>query len=104
MPGSLGVEAVIQAMQEWLVDSGLAADLVEPRFVLPTDLSMSWRYRGQILPTDGEMTLEVHLKEVRRGVERVRVVGDASVWKPGMRIYALTDIAVELHGVGAAPW
>ncbi|WP_239377022.1 beta-ketoacyl synthase, partial [Frankia sp. Cj5] len=104
MPGSLGVEAVIQAMQEWLVDSGLAADLVEPRFVLPTDLSMSWRYRGQILPTDGEMTLEVHLKEVRRGVERVRVVGDASVWKPGMRIYALTDIAVELHGVGAGPW
>lgn len=98
MPGSLGVEAVIQAMQEWLVDSGLAAHLREPEFVLPTSLPMSWRYRGQILATDKEMTLEVHLKDVRDDGERVTVVGDANVWKPGLRIYHIEDVAVELRG------
>lgn len=104
MPGSLGVEAVIQAIQEWAVDAGLAADLVEPRFVLPVGLPMSWRYRGQILADDVEMTLEVHLKSVERRHGRVRVIGEASVWKPGMRIYELDDIAVELRGADAQPW
>ncbi|WP_026317067.1 hypothetical protein [Actinokineospora enzanensis] len=101
MPGSLGVEAVLQAMQEWLVDTGLANGLVAPEFVLPTGLPLSWRYRGQILATDAEMTLEVHIKRVEHGDQRVRVVGDASVWKPGMRIYQLDDVAVECRGVGA---
>ncbi|TNC24162.1 beta-hydroxydecanoyl-ACP dehydratase [Amycolatopsis alkalitolerans] len=97
MPGSLGVEAVIQAMQEWAIDAGLAGDLDEPEFVLPANLPMSWRYRGQILAEDREMTLEVHIKSVERRPGRVRVAGEASVWKPGMRIYELDDIAVELR-------
>ncbi|WP_054814618.1 beta-hydroxydecanoyl-ACP dehydratase [Nocardia arizonensis] len=104
MPGSLGVEAVVQAMQEWAVDTGLADGMTEPRFVLPTGLPMRWRYRGQILATDREMTLEVHIKSVdyRRG--RIRVVGEASVWKPGLRIYEIDDIAVELRDAVAESW
>ncbi|HEX3778401.1 MAG TPA: beta-ketoacyl synthase [Pseudonocardiaceae bacterium] len=101
MPGSLGVEAVIQAIQEWAVDAGLGEELVDPEFVLPTDLPMSWRYRGQILADDREMTLEVHIKDVQRERGRVRVIGDASVWKPTMRIYQLDDIAVELRDATA---
>jgi 3-hydroxymyristoyl/3-hydroxydecanoyl-(acyl carrier protein) dehydratase len=97
MPGSLGIEAVVQAIQEWTVDAGLGDDLVDPEFVLPADLPMSWRYRGQILADDREMTLEVHIKDVQPDGGRVRVVGEASVWKPGMRIYELHDIAVELR-------
>jgi hypothetical protein len=34
----------------------------------------------------------------------VRVVADARMWKPGLRIYELTDIAVELREEGAQPW
>ena len=104
IPGSLGVESVIQAMQEWLLDSGHADGLRDPGFVLPAGLPFSWKYRGQFLPTDGTSTLEVHIKDVRRKPGRVRVVGDASVWKPGLRIYELTDIAVELREEGAQPW
>ncbi|MDT3439067.1 MULTISPECIES: beta-hydroxydecanoyl-ACP dehydratase [unclassified Pseudofrankia] len=101
MPGSLGIEAVIQAIQEWMVDTGLADGLDEPVFVLPTGLPMSWRYRGQILAEDGEMTIEAHIREVLRGPGRVRVVADASVWKPGLRIYGLTDIAAEIRAADA---
>jgi 3-hydroxymyristoyl/3-hydroxydecanoyl-(acyl carrier protein) dehydratase len=104
IPGSLGVESVIHAMQEWLLDSGHADGLRDPGFVVPTGDAFSWKYRGQFLPTDGQCTLEVHLKEIRRGQGRVRVVGDASLWKPGLRIYELTDVAVELRERGALPW
>ncbi|GAA2402388.1 hypothetical protein GCM10010191_07320 [Actinomadura vinacea] len=98
MPGSLGVEAVVQALQEWLVDSGLAAHLVDARFVLPAGLPMSWRYRGQILASDGQMTVEAHIKDVIQDDESVRVVADANVWKPHLRIYGLENVGVELRG------
>ncbi|GAA2805541.1 beta-ketoacyl synthase [Saccharopolyspora taberi] len=104
IPGSLGVETVIQAMQEWLLDAGLGAGMSDPGFVLPVGAPFTWKYRGQFLPTDGESTLEVHIKDVARGPGRVRVTGDASVWKPGLRIYELTDVAVELREEGAQPW
>ncbi|MEV2215005.1 beta-hydroxydecanoyl-ACP dehydratase [Streptomyces sp. NPDC050997] len=104
IPGSLGVETVIQAMQEWLLDSGLAEGMRDPGFVLPVGVPFTWKYRGQFLPTDGSSTLEVHVKEVQRKSGRLRLTADASMWKPGLRIYELTDIAIELRENGAAPW
>jgi 3-hydroxymyristoyl/3-hydroxydecanoyl-(acyl carrier protein) dehydratase len=104
VPGSFGVEAVLHAMQEWLLDSGHAAGLRAPGFVLPAGLPFTWKYRGQLLPGDGQFTLEVHIKSVERRPGRVRAVGEASVWKPGLRIYHLTGAAVELREEGAPPW
>jgi hypothetical protein len=49
-------------------------------------------------------TLEVHVKEIETRPGRVRVIADASMWKPGIRVYELTDIGVELRESGAAPW
>ncbi|MFD2419704.1 beta-ketoacyl synthase [Amycolatopsis pigmentata] len=104
IPGSLGVESVIHAMQEWLLDAGLADGLRDPGFIVPEGSPFTWKYRGQFLPSDGACTLEVHLKEIRRGPGRVRVTADASLWKPGLRIYELTDVAVEIREQGAQPW
>jgi 3-hydroxymyristoyl/3-hydroxydecanoyl-(acyl carrier protein) dehydratase len=104
IPGSLGVETVIQAMQEWLLDAGLAEGMSHPAFILPVGSPFTWKYRGQFLPTDGESVLEVHIKDIRRGPGRVRVTGDASMWKPGLRIYELIDVAAELREEGAQPW
>lgn len=104
IPGSFGVEAVLHAMQEWLLDSGYGDGLRSAGFVLPAGLPFTWKYRGQFLPTDREFTLEVHIKSVERRPGRVRVVGEASLWKPGLRIYHLTDAAVELREEGAPPW
>ncbi|WP_226360454.1 beta-ketoacyl synthase [Pseudonocardia sp. ICBG1142] len=104
MPGSLGVEAVIQVLQEWLVDSGALDGLTAPEFVVPAGPELSWRYRGQILAGDGEMTVEAHIRSVERRPGRVRVLADASVWKPGLRIYELTDVAAEAREKGAPSW
>ncbi|MGH3248858.1 MAG: hypothetical protein ACRDOI_22015 [Trebonia sp.] len=67
IPGSFGVEAVISAMQEWLLDGGLGDGLAAPSFVLPVGVPFSWKYRGQLLPTDGSFTLEVHVKSCSDG-------------------------------------
>ncbi|MFF0492494.1 beta-hydroxydecanoyl-ACP dehydratase [Nocardia sp. NPDC004068] len=96
IPGSLGVESVLHAVQEWLLDQGFAAAMADPVFRIPTDIAFSWRYRGQFLPSDGTVELEAHIKEVRREDGRVVAIVDGSLWKPGLRIYELIDLAVEL--------
>ncbi|KMS68702.1 polyunsaturated fatty acid synthase PfaC [Streptomyces viridochromogenes] len=97
MPGSLGVEAVLQALRLYVMDQGLADGIGNPRFALATSVAMSWKYRGQILRNDGELTFDVHVKEVRRDGERLLVTADADLWKPGLRIYELTDVAIEVR-------
>ncbi|MFC4128772.1 beta-ketoacyl synthase [Nocardia rhizosphaerae] len=96
IPGSLGVESVIHAVQEWLLDAGHAAGMTDPVFRIPADIPFSWRYRGQFLPTDGTVELEAHIKAVHHGAHGVTAVVDGSLWKPGLRIYEVTDLAVEL--------
>jgi PfaB family protein len=97
MPGSLGVEAILQAMQLFVIETGLAQGLKNPRFAIATGVELSWKYRGQINRTDKDMDFDVHVKEVRREEGRLLVIGDASLWKPGLRIYELGNIAVEVR-------
>ncbi|CAL99376.1 PfaB family protein [Saccharopolyspora erythraea NRRL 2338] len=99
MPGSLGVEAVIQALHLYVLETGLAGHLGEATFATPVDERMEWKYRGQILRTDGEMTFDAHITDVRVDDDRVVVVADANVWKPGLRIYELTGVAVQARRV-----
>ncbi|WP_439947025.1 beta-ketoacyl synthase N-terminal-like domain-containing protein [Streptomyces sp. BBFR109] len=97
MPGSLGVEAVLQAMRLFVLEQGLAEGIENPRFAMATDVEMSWKYRGQILRGDGELRFDVHIKEVRREADRLLLIADADLWKPGLRIYELTDAAIEVR-------
>ncbi|MCX4748424.1 hypothetical protein OG455_23400 [Kitasatospora sp. NBC_01287] len=97
MPGSLGVEAVLQALRLFALDQGLAEGLADPCFALATDIEMSWKYRGQILREDRELRFDVHLKEIRREADRIVLIADAELWKPGLRIYQLTDVAIEVR-------
>ncbi|TCO60620.1 beta-ketoacyl synthase N-terminal-like domain-containing protein [Actinocrispum wychmicini] len=93
MPGSLGVEAVLEALRRYVTDTGLAGD--SPTFALPVGVAMSWKYRGQILRTDPEMAFELHVKDIRHEPDRLLVIADANVWRGSLRIYELTDLAVE---------
>ncbi|MFI5783271.1 hypothetical protein [Nocardia sp. NPDC051570] len=97
MPGSLGIEMLVQALQLYVIDNDLAADMGPVTFESAVDVPMRWRYRGQVLADDKEIALDVTVKEIRREPERLLVIADANVWKPGMRIYQVDDIAIEVR-------
>jgi 3-hydroxymyristoyl/3-hydroxydecanoyl-(acyl carrier protein) dehydratase len=97
MPGSLGVEALYEGLQILTVELGLTGSTEDLVFGIAPGVPLGWKYRGQILPGDGEILLDVHLKRVERRDDRLVVVGDGSIWKPGLRIYEVTDIAVEVR-------
>ncbi|MDA0167632.1 hypothetical protein OJ998_00920 [Solirubrobacter taibaiensis] len=98
MPGSLGVEAVLQAIQLFVMESGAADGIAAPRFAMATDVELRWKYRGQVLRSDPGVELEVHIKEVRHAEDEITVIADASLYKQdGLRIYELEDAAVAVR-------
>ena len=94
MPGSLGIEAMIQAMQVYALHLDLGKHLKSPRFIQLLDHKTVWKYRGQIPPDQPEMYLEVHLSKIEIHSDKIMVIGDASLWKPKMRIYEVKDLAI----------
>jgi 3-hydroxymyristoyl/3-hydroxydecanoyl-(acyl carrier protein) dehydratase len=79
MPGSLGVEAMCQLLRWYLIERGCDVD----RFVLAE--SLKWTYRGQIVPGDRLVTVELDVLEV----SDTAVFATAWLWVDGRRIYRL---------------
>ena len=96
MPGSLGLEAMIQAMRTYVLYFELA-QFKSPSFVNLNEHKTVWKYRGQILQQDRDLFLEIHISQIDISAEKVIVIGDASLWKPNLRIYEVKDLAVCLQ-------
>ncbi|MFI5780094.1 hypothetical protein [Nocardia sp. NPDC051570] len=97
MPGTLGIESLVQALQAYVLDTGLAAGMGPVTFEAPVGVQVRWSYRGQVEVHDKQMTFDLSIKEIRREPDRLLVIADANVWKPGLRIYEVSDVAVEVR-------
>lgn len=93
MPGSLGIEAIMQAMKIFAGQqskSSTSADLVSGQ-------KMSWSYRGQVLQHHARMQVEIHFnKPVQRGTTKL-YSGDASLWADDSKIYEVRNMAVAIQ-------
>ncbi len=96
MPGSLGVEAILQAMQTFALQQDLGARFQSPRFEQVANQTTNWKYRGQILLPVKEMHLEVHFKTIEEKENQTTLIADAYLWNEGMRIYHITDLALSI--------
>ncbi len=97
MPGSLGVESILQSMQVFALQQDLGKDFKNPKFVQLAQHKTVWKYRGQILLPVKEMHLEVHVKSVEMKNGVFALVADAYLWNEGMRIYQVTDLALGIE-------
>jgi acyl transferase domain-containing protein/3-hydroxymyristoyl/3-hydroxydecanoyl-(acyl carrier protein) dehydratase len=95
MPGSLGVEAIIELLQCYALKNDLGAQFSNPRFIAPSS-AVIWKYRGQITPLNEQMSLDLHITDIIRSNDEVRLVGDANLCKDGLRIYQVQDIVLSI--------
>jgi 3-hydroxymyristoyl/3-hydroxydecanoyl-(acyl carrier protein) dehydratase len=93
MPGSLGVEAMCQLLRWYMIEAGVR--LPGSRFE-PVALRerLAWRYRGQIVPGDGLITVELDVLAVRD----TTVFAEAWLWVDDRRIYHLDRFAMRAVG------
>ncbi|MGF1748403.1 beta-ketoacyl synthase N-terminal-like domain-containing protein [Vibrio cionasavignyae] len=93
MPGSLGVEAIIELMQTYALNKDLGAGFRSPKFG-QIQSEVKWKYRGQINPLNKQMSLDVHITAIKDEDGKKIIVGDANLSKDGLRIYEVKDIAI----------
>ncbi|GLH96286.1 hypothetical protein Pa4123_15600 [Phytohabitans aurantiacus] len=96
-PGSLGIEAMCQLLRYYLVRRGALVGLRRPRFepVMP-GRELTWRYRGQVVPGDGLVTVEMEILEYAEDARGRYAVADAWLWVDGRRIYHATGLGVRV--------
>jgi 3-hydroxymyristoyl/3-hydroxydecanoyl-(acyl carrier protein) dehydratase len=96
-PGSLGVEAIVELLQWFMLETAGAGNDPQAHFEpLATGRPLSWRYRGQVTPASQRVVVTIELTD--RGVdERGRfAVCDGSLWVDGKRIYEVTGLAMRV--------
>ncbi len=96
MPGSLGVEAMLQALQVYIIQQKIGAQYTNPCFVQSTAHKTIWKYRGQILQQVKEMKLELHIKQVETKGNATIVIADGYIWNDTVRIYQVTDLSITI--------
>jgi 3-hydroxymyristoyl/3-hydroxydecanoyl-(acyl carrier protein) dehydratase len=97
MPGSLGVEAILQAMQTFALQQDLGKDFKNPKFVQLENNETKWKYRGQILQNAEYMHCEAHFKSIEMQDGTLRILADAYLWNGDTRIYQVTDLALGIE-------
>ncbi|WP_335924719.1 MULTISPECIES: beta-ketoacyl synthase N-terminal-like domain-containing protein [Shewanella] len=96
MPGSLGVEAMLELLSAFALDAGLGSQFSNPRFAHCLS-QVQWKYRGQINPLNRQMSLELHITAIEDTPDRVTLTADAWLAKDGLRIYEIKDLALAIE-------
>jgi len=96
MPGSLGVEAMLQALQAYALQTGVGREFHSPRFAHATDHNTIWKYRGQIVPDNKDMSLEMHISKTETAPGCITLHAEASLWKEKLRIYEVKSLALSV--------
>ena len=91
VPGSLGIESFLQLLkfvvaERWGMPEGTCCEAVA------MDQKHEWTYRGQVIPSDGEVTVEALVTAVDDHQHLLRADGYLSV--DGRVIYSMKDFAV----------
>jgi 3-hydroxymyristoyl/3-hydroxydecanoyl-(acyl carrier protein) dehydratase len=98
-PGSLGLEAMVQLLQFHMLHAGLGEGIANPRFQpIATGHSMTWKYRGQVVPQNQVISVTMEITEQGRDAEGAYAVAESSLWVDGKRIYHATGVGMRIVG------
>jgi 3-hydroxymyristoyl/3-hydroxydecanoyl-(acyl carrier protein) dehydratase len=101
-PGSLGVQAMCQLLQWYLVERGAAAGLPRPRFEpIATGSTVTWRYRGQVVPADRLITVELEVTAAGEDGRGRHATADGWLWVDGRRIYHVSGLSMRVRSAPA---
>ena len=96
-PGSLGLEAMLQTLQFYLLHQHKDAGIARPRFqTIALEKAHRWRYRGQVLPHHRQVHTTLEVTAEGQDEHGYYAVADASLWVDGQRIYEASGLAVRI--------
>jgi acyl transferase domain-containing protein/3-hydroxymyristoyl/3-hydroxydecanoyl-(acyl carrier protein) dehydratase len=96
-PGSLGLEAMLQSLQAFLLHQNAGAAIASPRFeTIALGKTHQWKYRGQVLPRHRQVHTTLEVAERGQDERGIYAIANASLWVDGQRIYEATGLGVRI--------
>jgi 3-hydroxymyristoyl/3-hydroxydecanoyl-(acyl carrier protein) dehydratase len=96
-PGSLGIEAMLQALQWHMRAAGMDAGITDPRFEpIALERPHKWKYRGQVLPKHKTVHTTLEIVEAGRDERGAYALCNASLWADGQRIYEAESLGMRV--------
>jgi 3-oxoacyl-(acyl-carrier-protein) synthase/3-hydroxymyristoyl/3-hydroxydecanoyl-(acyl carrier protein) dehydratase/1-acyl-sn-glycerol-3-phosphate acyltransferase len=96
-PGSLGIEAMCQLLQFYMLERGMGTGISHPRFEpIMVGRPLTWKFRGQITPLSHRITIEMEITEAGEDSRGVFAVAEAWLWADGKRIYHAKDLGMRI--------
>jgi 3-hydroxymyristoyl/3-hydroxydecanoyl-(acyl carrier protein) dehydratase len=93
-PGSLGLEAMLQAMQFLAVHEQHTQGMRKPRFEsIAVGAPLNWKYRGQVIPKNKLIQVEIENAQVR---EPGLIVADGSLSVDGLKVYSASGMGLRI--------
>ncbi|MEM1244251.1 MAG: 3-hydroxyacyl-[acyl-carrier-protein] dehydratase FabA, partial [Pseudomonadota bacterium] len=96
-PGSLGVEAILQTLQFYVLhcfpDKCDGQAYFEPVIF---DEPVIWKYRGQVVPTNKQVIISTDIKQIIMNESAVTVLAESSYFVDGTKIYSANPIGIRL--------
>jgi 3-hydroxymyristoyl/3-hydroxydecanoyl-(acyl carrier protein) dehydratase len=100
-PGSLGVQALCSLLQWYLIERGAGSGLAGPRFEpVRTGHPIAWKYRGQVVPTDARVTVELDITGYGTDDRGEFATATGWLWVDGRRIYQVSDLGLRVVAGG----
>lgn len=96
-PGSLGIEALIQVLQFYMLHEGMGKNLKAPRFEpLALNKPLTWKYRGQVTPNNKLISSVIHVVETGQDEHGEYAIAEGSLWVDGKRIYEVKNMGMRV--------
>jgi 3-hydroxymyristoyl/3-hydroxydecanoyl-(acyl carrier protein) dehydratase len=95
MPGSLGLEALVQLMKVYAQERFPALVGTHRAQSMALGQRHQWQYRGQVIPKNGLVTVQCEVRKVQDGDEPV-IIADGRLAVDGRVIYTMKDFGLRL--------
>ena len=96
-PGSLGLDAMCQLLQFYMIENDLGAAVAQPRFEpIMLGRPVTWTFRGQVVPANRLVTVEMEITDVGEDERGPFVIAEAWLWVDGMRIYHAEKLGMRI--------
>jgi len=92
MPGSLGIEAALQALRA--LAEGTPHRSKSQKVEWPIGSEWKWEFRGEVRPGTNELTVLVEVLEKKKLGQQTEWIAEAIVAREGKRIYRLPSISL----------
>jgi 3-hydroxymyristoyl/3-hydroxydecanoyl-(acyl carrier protein) dehydratase len=96
-PGSLGVEAIIQTLEFYMIHQKMHKGFKNPCFEsVAKNSPVTWKYRGQVTPDKKRISVELNILDKGQDENGVYAVAEGWLWADDLRIFNVKNLRINI--------